>query len=169
MIKLASLINNTTKPNNKPVGFMSSKSQLELTSTRLLEHWTDEDIAQQFDYVGTPYDKVHFTMWISMPCFHNIWSFPILAFLKKKNRMFVEQYSAPMHDVQTTYIEWYSNKHHPDTIDFKQVQTQLKNTIEKRFISNKESITWWANNTSSLHAWNVEYLPKVTIKTVYPN
>ena len=134
---------------------MSSKSRLELTSVRLLEHWTDEGIAQHFDYAVTPYDKVHFTMWISMPCFHNIWSFktPILAFLKK-NRMFVDRHSAPMHDVHTADIGWCSNKHHPNTIDSKQVQTQLNNTIENHFISNKESIIRWANNTNGLQTWN---------------
>ena len=77
-----------------------------------------------------------------MPCFHNIWSFkiPILAFLKK-NRMFVDRYSPPMHDVQTTDIGWYSNNHHPETIDVKQVQTELNNAIEKHFASNKESLS----------------------------
>ena len=170
MVKLASMINNTTKLNNKPVEFMSSKSRMELTSTRLLEHWTDEDIAQHFNHVVTPYDKVHFTMWISMPCFHNIWSFkiPILAFLKK-NRMFVDRHSAPMHDVQMTDIGWYSNKHHPEAINTKQVQTELNDTIEKHFARNKESIIKWVNNTNGLQAWNGEYLSKVTITTVYPN
>ena len=45
----------------------------------------------------------------------------------------------------------------------------MNNTIEKHFTSNKESIIKWENNTNGLQAWNKEYLPKVTIKTVYPN
>ena len=50
------------KLNNEPVECMSSKTRMEFTSTRLLEHWTEEDIVQHFDYVVIPYDKVHFTI-----------------------------------------------------------------------------------------------------------
>ena len=74
-----------------------------------------------------------------------------------------------MHDVQTIDIRWCSNKHHLKTIDFKHVQTKLNDDIEAHFKSNQESVIRWANNTNGLQAWNREYLPKVTIKTVYPN
>ena len=61
-----------------------------------------------------------------------------------------------MHDVHTTDIDWYSNKHHPDTIDTKQVQTELNDTIEKHFACHKESIIKWANDIYGLQAQNGE-------------
>ena len=83
MVKLATLLNHINEGNATPVTILSSKSNIQLTATWLLENWTNDDIKEHFAYTSTRYDRIQFTMWVKMQERANIWTLktPILPHL----------------------------------------------------------------------------------------
>jgi hypothetical protein len=169
MVKLATLLNHMNEGRKNPVTILSSRSKIQLTSTRLLENWTNEDIKKHFEYTTTRYDRIQFTMWVKMQERANIWTLktPILPHLIKHN-IRIERHSAPMHEVHTTFIGWYGNDHHPDTTHFKTLQETLNSEIKDYYEQNQEELLHWARSTVDLQKWDGMQIPQVTVMQTNP-
>ena len=149
---------------------MTSKTRLIFSPAQLLEHWTDEEIESNFHTAITASEKVQFTLWVHGPGINSVGALKrqIIPFLKQSH-IWIERHSSLMNDVQTTTIGWYSNRNHPDTINFMTAQRSLNKKIQDYLATHKDDLVLYANDADALPNWNGEYLPPVTLKLFKPD
>ena len=168
MLQLQLILKRSKQAHHK-VELMTSKTQRILTSAICLEHWSINEVKENFEYVVTKSGTVQVTVWIDFGNLNYLWNLkePLLNFLHKY-KIWIEDHHGEMNAVETITTGWYSENEHPDVCHKSQLQEQLNKDIHQEFEENKEEIMETIDKYPPLREWDGNNLPNVTVTTVKP-
>ena len=116
----------------------TSKSKSIFQPTYLHSYWSVNEFKQHFAYT-TSNCRVQFTLWISMPPLLNLWTLkkPILGHLRDAD-IYIEEQTAPMNQIETTFLGWFCQHHHPDLCHIATLELALNKSLQDHLDNNQD-------------------------------
>ena len=104
-----------------------------------------------------------------MPSLLTLWTLkqPILGHLRDAD-LWIEEQTAPMNQIETTFLGWFCKHHHPDLCDIAALEIAINKSLQDHFDNNKDKLLASAYTYCDLHDWDGSFLPRATVKMTRP-
>ena len=80
----------------------------------------------------------------------------------------IEEQTAPMNQIETTFLGWFYKHHHPDLCHNATLELAINKSLQDHIENNKEELLAFVHTYRDLHDWDGSSLPRVTVKMTRP-